>query len=135
VNASEATHGQTDDNSERSETRVLSRYGARDDERTKPSVMLLDWIGEDEVTVRWETVRRDAPAAAFASAGDAADPSLFDDDYYLFDPPRFRGIGGHAGSVILGVVLGAAVAIGVCALFSPAEPVPSAESALAAAPH
>ncbi len=130
MNASELTNGRRDDNPERSETRVLSRYSAREDERTKPSVMLLDW-GGDEVTVKWETVRRDLPAAAFA---DADDPLLFDDDYD-FAPPRFRGIGGHAGSVILGVVLGAAVAIGVCAMFAPEQPAPSAESALAVAPH
>jgi hypothetical protein len=134
VNASEATNGRSDGNSERSETRVLSRYGARDDERTKPSVMLLDWNGEEEVTVKWETMRRDNPSA-FAAAADPVDFSLFDDDDYDFDPPRFRGIGGHAGSVILGVVLGAAVAIGVCAIFAPAQPPPSAEAALAAAPR
>jgi hypothetical protein len=127
VNASELTNGRGDDNPERSETRVLSRYSAREDEHTKPSVMLLDWSG-DEVTVKWETVRRDAPAAAFTDAGDSL---LFDDDDYDFAPPRFRGIGGHAGSVILGVVLGAAVAIGVCAMFAPEQPAPNAESAVA----
>jgi hypothetical protein len=135
VNASEATNGRSGDNGERSETRVLSRYGAREDEHTKPSVMLLDWNGEEEVTVRWETVRRDAPATVFRAAADASDFSLFDDDYD-FDPPRFRGIGGHAGSVILGVVLGAAVAIGVCAIFAPAQqPAASSEGAVAVAPH
>jgi hypothetical protein len=134
VNASEATNGQADDNSERSETRVLARYGARDDERTKPSVMLLDWIGDDEVTVRWETVRRDTPARAFLLTADAADPEFDADDDDDFSPRRFRGIGGQAGSVILGVVLGAAVAIGVCALFAPAPPATSAETAVATAP-
>lgn len=134
MNAIQTTNGPNEDNAERSETRVLSPYGARDNERTKPSVMLLDWIGDDEVTVRWETVRHGAQAAMFAPAADPFEPVSFEDDDY-FAPPRFRGIGGQAGSVILGVVLGAAVAIGVCALFAPAPPQTSAPGALAAGPR
>lgn len=122
MNASEATNEREDGSPERSEARMLARYSARDDERTKPSVMLLDWIGDDEVTVRWETVRRDLPAAAFARAGAAApEPEELDEDFD-FTPRRFRGIGSRAGGIILGVVLGAALTIGLFALFVPDVP-------------
>jgi len=125
VNGSQATNG-PDDKRVRSEPRVLGRYGERDDEHTKPSVMLLDWIGEDEVTVKWETVRRDVPAAVPAAEGGAPLPfAYFDDEDEDLAPRRFRGIGGRAGGVILGVVLGAALTIGIFAVFVPEVPAPN----------
>lgn len=75
-------------------------YPARgEDEHTKPYAYIpLDWIGEDEVTVKWETVRRDLPPPPPTEA----EP-----------PPRaFRGIGPRGAGVLLGVVLGVAVSIG-----------------------
>ncbi|HEV8549349.1 MAG TPA: hypothetical protein VGQ57_09975 [Polyangiaceae bacterium] len=82
-------------------------------ERTKPSVLLFDWT-DDEVTVRWETVRRDRPP----------EPEL--EGVAL--PGEFRGIGPRAGSIALGMVLGISLAIGLLALFlpqtAPASPLP-----------
>lgn len=96
------------------EARVLARYTGRDQELTKPSVMLLDWVGEDEVTVRWDALRGQLGPDGGEQAGE-------DDDYELFAPKRFRGIGARAGGVMLGVVLGVAVTIGLLAIFAPRE--------------
>ena len=94
-----------------SEARVLARYSGRDEELTKPSVMLIDWCGDDEVTVRWDATRHRLVPTAAAELDD------FDDN--PFAPRRFRGIGTRAGSVLLGLVLGVAVTIGVLAIFAP----------------
>jgi hypothetical protein len=98
-----------------SEARVLARYSGRDEELTKPSVMLLDWCGDDEVTVRWDATRHGLAPTAAAPELDELDE--LDDN--PFAPRRFRGIGARAGSVLLGLVLGVAVTIGVLALFAP----------------
>jgi hypothetical protein len=93
-----------------SEARVLARYSGRDEELTKPSVMLIDWCGDDEVTVRWDPAQHELPPKA-------AEPDEFEDN--PFAPRRFRGIGTRTGSVLLGLVLGIAVTIGVLAVFAP----------------
>lgn len=95
-----------------SEARVLARYSGRDEELTKPSVMLIDWSGDDEVTVRWDATRHELPRSAAEQESDE-----FDDN--PFAPRRFRGIGTRTGSVLLGLVLGVAVTIGVLAVFAP----------------
>ena len=95
-----------------SEARVLARYSGRDDELTKPSVMLLDWCGDDEVTVRWDSVRHQLPP-------NEAEPALGGLDEDELEPQRFRGIGARAGGVLLGLVLGVAVTIGTLAIFAP----------------
>lgn len=95
-----------------SEARVLARYSGRDDELTKPSVMLLDWTGDDEVTVRWDDVRHGLhPKHAEATSDEP------DDD--AFASRRFRGIGARTGGILLGIVLGVAVTIGTLAIFAP----------------
>ncbi len=95
-----------------SEARVLARYSGRDEELTKPSVTLIDWCGDDEVTVRWDATRHQL-------VPNAAAPELDGFDDNPFAPRRFRGIGARPGSVLLGLVLGVAVTIGVLAIFAP----------------
>ncbi|HEY3493354.1 MAG TPA: hypothetical protein VGK73_01660, partial [Polyangiaceae bacterium] len=83
-------------------------YVAREEEHTKPYVSIpLDWIGEDEVTVRWETVRRELPPAYTAQLDAPA-------------PPQ-RGIGPRGAGLALGVVLGIAISIGSFALLLGSE--------------
>lgn len=82
----------------------LPRYGIREDEMTRPGIVLFDWNGDDE-TVRIHSI----------TAPDADD---FDDEVTSFGP-RWQGVGRRPGTVALAVVLGASVAIGVCALFAP----------------
>jgi hypothetical protein len=93
----------------------LKPYTLEDLDRTKPSVMLLDWVGEDEVTVPWAAISRER----------ALPPEYPEDDD---EPRRFSGIGPRPGSIALGIVLGASVAIGALALFlpqpAPASPMP-----------
>ena len=84
----------------------LKPYDAVDAERTKPSVMLLDWIGDDEVTVRWETVRRETPWPVAET--EAA-------------PQRWQGIGPRGGGIALGLVLGVSMAIGSLAFLLPQQ--------------
>jgi hypothetical protein len=92
-------------------SRTLPRYGLREDEMTRPGVVLYDWDGDDEATVRFDAVE----AAALADADLDADF-----DARLFRP-HWRGIGRRPGTVALTVVLGVSVAIGICALLTPAE--------------
>jgi hypothetical protein len=80
-------------------------YTAEDPDRTKPSVVLFDWTGDDEETVPWDIARVDKPLQT------EFDPL----------PERFRGIGPRPGSVALGLVLGISLAIGVLALVLPQE--------------
>jgi hypothetical protein len=97
----------------------LSRYQHREDELTKPYATMppLDWTGEDEVTVRWETVRRDTPP-------EAREPE---------EPPRSsRGVGPRAAGIALGVLLGVALSIGSFAFLLASEdelPARTAEAA------
>jgi hypothetical protein len=82
--------------------RELPRYGIREDEMTKPCVVLYDWNAEEK------TVRIDA--SQLGAARDEAD------DYADLFRPKWHGIGRRAGSAILGTVLGLCVAIGLFAL-------------------
>ena len=100
-------------NTPESPSRSLPRYGIREDEMTRPGVVLIDWDGDDEANVRIIDVVA-APAALDAVAlDDDFDPDLF--------RPHWHGVGRRPGTVALTLVLGVSVAIGLCALLSPAE--------------
>ena len=86
---------------------TLPRYGIRDDEMTKPGVVLLDW-NADEETVRVFTPRQRPQAIDL-------DLAIYDDMFR----PRWRGIGRSAGAVIFGIAMGVCLAIGMFALFEP----------------
>jgi len=92
---------------------TLPRYGIRDDEMTRPGVVLIDWNGDDEATVRSIDVVTQRSALDAAALDDDFDPDMF--------RSHWRGIGRRPGTVALTVVLGVSVAIGLCALLSPAE--------------
>jgi hypothetical protein len=96
-------------------TRSLPRYGIREDEMTRPGVVLFDWDGDDEATIRVEPFELDMASTdpADAEPDEDLDVSMF--------RPHWRGIGRRPGTVALTVVLGVSVAIGVCALLAPAE--------------
>ena len=95
---------------------VAQPYTAHDPDVTKPSIVLVDW-NDDEETVPWDIVRGQR---------------LDDDDDLL--PKRWRGIGPRPGSIALGLVLGASLAIGVLAMIlpqdAPASPLPPASAPL-----
>jgi hypothetical protein len=84
--------------------RELPRYGIREDEMTKPCVVLYDWNAEEK------TVRIDGSQLDVGKERDEAD------DYADLFRPKWHGIGRRAGSAILGTVLGLCVAIGLFAL-------------------
>ena len=98
---------------------VAQPYTAHDPDVTKPSVVLVDW-NDDEETVPWDIVRGESLADA-------------DPDADLL-PERWRGIGPRPGSIALGLVLGASLAIGVLAMILPQEapvsPLPPASGPL-----
>lgn len=96
-------------------TRTLPRYGISEDEMTRPGVVLFDWDGDDEATVRVEPLE----STTLADAG-LTDDAEDDFDVNMFRP-HWRGIGRRPGTVALSVVLGVSVAIGICALVIPAE--------------
>lgn len=97
-------------NTPESPSRFLPRYGIREDEMTRPGVVIIDWDAYDEATVRIEPIDVVAEPAAL---DDAFDPDMF--------RPHWHGVGRRPGTVALTVVLGVSVAIGLCALLSPAE--------------
>lgn len=101
--------------------RTLPRYGIREDEMTRPGVVLFDWDGDDEATVRIEPFEPTAPDAGAAPGDDDVDVNMF--------RPHWRGIGRRPGTVALSLVLGVSVVIGLCAIFTPAEAQSSALSA------
>lgn len=98
---------------------VAQPYTAEDPDRTKPSIVLVDWNGDDEETMPWDTIR--------------GRRALADDDFEPF-PERWRGIGPRPGSIALGVVLGVSLAIGALAMLlpqeAPASPLPPAAAPL-----
>jgi len=94
-------------------TRSLPGYGLRDDEMTRPGVVLFDWDGDDEATVRV-----DAPSLAATAEPDVDEDDDFDASQFR---PHWHGIGRRPGTVALTVVLGVSVAIGICALLLPDE--------------
>lgn len=95
-------------------THPLPRYGIREDEMTRPGVVLFDWNADDE------TVRVSPFTIAELGPGDEDDEEEDDDDGLeasLFGR-RFQGIGRRPGAVALGIVLALSVGIGVCAMFT-----------------
>ena len=97
------------------ENTTLTRYGIRDDEKTRPCVVLFDWNGDDEATVRVSplTPRTRVSPAARREDLDDVDVSEF--------RPRWHGIGRRPGAVALAVVLGVSATIGVLAVFGAGE--------------
>ena len=96
----------------------LPRYGIRDDEKTRPCVVLFDWNGDDEAPVH---VRPLEPRTKPSLSRPQADLDDDDDiDVNLFRP-RFRGVGRRPGAVALALVLGLSVTIGAFALFGAGE--------------
>jgi hypothetical protein len=86
---------------------TLPRYGVRDDEMTRPGVVLLDW-NDEEQTVRVNTSRQGPPTVELELD--------FDEDMFR---PRWRGIGRSAGAVIFGIAMGVCLAIGLFVLLEP----------------
>jgi hypothetical protein len=89
----------------------LPRYGIRDDERTKPGVVIVDWSGDEATMVS-------------ASPDDAAYEAVDEDDLDLdYNPfaPRWQGIGRKPGAVALAMLLGFCLAIGLAAVFAPSD--------------
>jgi hypothetical protein len=94
-------------------TRELPRYGIREDEMTRPGIVLYDWNGDDEKTVR---LARPFPYAKHVRPRAAqVEPELDKDSFR----PRWHGIGRSAGAVILGIVVGMWVAIDLFAVLAP----------------
>lgn len=95
--------------------RSLPRYGIREDEMTRPGVVLFDWDGDDEATVQINPYEPTplGPVLADAGVDDDVDVDMFRSSW--------RGIGRRPGTVALSLVLGISVAIGLCALLNPAE--------------
>lgn len=86
--------------------RNITPYSFRDGEVTKPNVLPLDWSGDDEVTVRWETVRRETRPA----------PLPFEDLAEPVEDRPSRGFSPRATGMMVGVMAGAAATVGLLAL-------------------
>jgi hypothetical protein len=84
------------------EHRELPSYGIREDEMTRPGVVLLDW-NSDEPTVSVEPKLKPTEEQEL-------------ENYEALFRPRWHGVGRTPGATVLGVVLGLCVAIGVFAL-------------------
>lgn len=96
---------------------TLPRYGIRDDEMTRPGVVLFDWNGDDEATVRVDGLE---PSGVGPGDDDDDENDEDEDDELevsLFGR-RFHGVGRRPGAVALGLVLGLSAGIGVCAWFA-----------------
>jgi len=104
----------------------LPRYGIRDDEMTRPCVVLFDWNGDDEATVRVERGPGDDDdeQEEAEEENDELEASVFG--------RSFRGVGRRPGAVALGVVLGFSVGIGVCALFAQGDAQASSQATASA---
>lgn len=101
------------DNSPRS----LPRYGIGEDEKTRPCVILFDWNGDEEATVRvGPPLERTAGRTTARDDNDDLD----DIDLDMFRP-RWHGIGRQPGKMALAVVLGVSLTIGVIAILSATE--------------
>jgi hypothetical protein len=97
-------------------SRTLPRYGIRDDEKTRPCIVLFDWNGDDEATVRVSPLEPNARTTRTLPREDRDE----DVDASMFRP-RWAGVGRRPGAVALAVVLGVSVAIGVIAILGSGE--------------
>jgi hypothetical protein len=104
--------------------RTLPRYGIRDDEKTRPCVILYDWNGDDEAAVQVAPIlpRAEQPTIPYLDDVDF-DIDVEDDDDTDVNQfrPRWHGVGRQPGAVALAVVLGLSLAIGIFAVFEPAQ--------------
>jgi hypothetical protein len=98
--------------------RPLPRYGNNDDAKTRPCVILFDWNGDEEATVRVSSPERAMPVAPSPRGTDRYDLDEIDDDMFR---PRWHGIGRQPGKMALAVVLGISFTIGVIAMLGAAE--------------
>jgi hypothetical protein len=83
----------------------LPRYDIRDDEKTRPCVVLYDW-NDDDATAHLEAAATPRPPRAYVEDVDDTD----DIDVDMFRP-RWHGIGRRPGTMALAVVLGISVTI------------------------
>ncbi len=88
-----------------SNDRPLPRYDVRDDEKTRPCVVLYDW-DDDDATAHIDATVSPRPPRAFVRDIDDTD----DIDVDMFRP-RWHGIGRGPGTMALAVVLGISVTI------------------------
>jgi hypothetical protein len=117
----------------------LPRYGIRDDEKTRPYVVLFDWDGNDEAPVHASPIDY-GPAASSPPAQaeldnlddveelDDADVKALDDIDLEAFRPRWHGVGRRPGAVALAVVLGVSFAIGAFAVFGSDQGAESADA-------
>jgi hypothetical protein len=104
----------------------VPRYGIRDDEMTKPGVVVFDWGGDEEATVVGDPPP-DETLEFIADEDVHEEPDV--DPSYDFTP-RWQGIGRKPGTVALAVILGFCVAIGLTALLEHGDDQAGAQTAL-----
>jgi hypothetical protein len=92
----------------------LSRYGVRDDEKTRPGVVLFDWNDEDEPTIHVTAIQRNVEASSQALLDEI-------DEFDMKLRPRWHGVGRRPGAVALAVVLTFSVTICAFAMFGSGE--------------
>jgi hypothetical protein len=97
--------------------RPLPHYGTRDEEKTRPYVVLFDWDGDEEATVHVRPVER-GPDVSLAPRYDMDDIDDIDVDMFR---PRWHGIGRRPGTMALAVVLGVSFTIGAIAMLGAGE--------------
>jgi hypothetical protein len=100
----------------------LPHYGIRDDEKTRPCVLLFDWDADDEAPVHASPIVSDERTPDMEMMDDIeelddADVKPLDDIDMEAFRPRWHGVGRRPGAVALAVVLGVSFTIGVFAVF------------------
>jgi hypothetical protein len=106
----------------------LSRYATRDDEKTRPGVVLFDWNDEDEPTIHVAPIQQNVEASS---------PTLLDevDEFDMKLRPHWHGVGRRPGAVALAVVLTFSVTICAFAMFGSGEAQAEAADASALIGH
>jgi hypothetical protein len=106
----------------------LPLYGIRDEEMTKPCVVLVDWTVDEARAVAQEPEERlgETPDETLELLPDEdvhemVDDELESDAFYNALAPRWHGVGRKPGVVALGVILTSCLVIGLVALFAPSD--------------